>query len=485
MKNILPSWLVKISLDSHSIVGITIGALMYIVCLTGTLLVFSEVWERFEQPHIPEFSQVEVGAYNQALNGFIERVGEPEKSIYLVLPTEQLPRMHISDGDHEWWTDSLGNLLDEPVEGWMQFVSALHVYLHLPESFGLIVVSALGAALIALIISGILSHPRILKDAFIFRQHGNKRIEQADLHNRLSVWGLPFHIMIAITGAFFGLVGLVVVLAATVFYDGDRTALMDDIYGADPIVNRPVQTVNFDNALLDLSQRVPEASPIYMVLHNAGTEKQLVEVAATIPGRLSYSEIYRYHADGTFINEQGLTSGKAARQIAYSVYRLHFGWFGGWSVRWLYVILGMSLTVISVSGVNIWLHRRAKDDSVDRLWVATVWGFPVALVAAIAASILLGMSAALSCLIVMVCVCVFAISSHNTEKLNTITKRVLSLLLVGFSTAYYVVNSTHMVNPIYGYVCFVFIIIAICVVFNDVITFVSRMRDGQKGDAIS
>lgn len=482
MKNILPSWLVKISLDSHAVVGITVGALMYIVCLTGTLLVFSEVWERFEQPHIPEFSQVDSGAYNHALNSFMARIEEPKKSIYLVLPTKELPRMHVSGGGHEWWTDSSGNLLDEPVEGWMQFVSALHVYLHLPESFGLIVVSALGAALIALIISGILSHPRILKDAFIFRQAGNKRIEQADLHNRLSVWGLPFHIMIAVTGAFFGLVGLVVILAATVFYDGNRTALIDDIYGADPIVNRPVQAVNFENALLDLRQRAPEASPIYMVLHDAGTEKQLVEIAATIPGRLSYSEIYRYHADGTFINEQGLTSGKAARQIAYSVYRLHFGWFGGWPVRWLYVILGMSLTLISVSGINIWLYKRAKDDCIDRLWVATVWGFPVALVVAMAASIFLGASVALSCLVTMFFIGIFSEFLRDTKALRIIIKRILSILLACFSIAYYLTNLTSMVNFIYIYVCLFLIIIALVIAFNDVVTFLSRLINGKKGN---
>lgn len=480
MKNILPSWLVKISLDSHAIVGITVGVLMYIVCLTGTLLVFSEVWERFEQPHIPEFSQVESGAYNHALHGFMARVEEPKKSIYLVLPTEELPRMHVSGGGQEWWTDSSGNLLDESVEGWMQFVSALHVYLHLPESFGLIVVSALGAALIALIISGILSHPRILKDAFIFRQGGNQRIEQADLHNRLSVWGLPFHIMIAVTGAFFGLVGLVVILAATVFYDGDQTALMDDIYGADPIVNRPVQAVNYEHALLDLRQRAPEASPIYMVLHDVGTEQQFIEIAATMPGRLSYSEMYRYHADGTFINEQGLTSGKAARQIAYSVYRLHFGWFGSWSVRWLYVILGMSLTLISVSGINIWLYKRAKDDGIDRLWVATVWGFPIALVVAMAASMFLGVSVALSCLVTMIFIGVFSVFLRDTAGLRIITKRILSILLACFSMVYYLANLTHMVNFIYMYVCLFLIIVALIIAFNDVVMLFSRLIKGKK-----
>jgi hypothetical protein len=33
-----------------------------------------------------------------------------------------------------------------------------------------------------------MAHPRIFKDAFRLRIGGSVRLEQADLHNRLSVW---------------------------------------------------------------------------------------------------------------------------------------------------------------------------------------------------------------------------------------------------------------------------------------------------------
>lgn len=48
-----------------------------------------------------------------------------------------------------------------------------------------------------------------------------------------------------------------------------------------------------------------------------------------LPGRLVYSEIYRFTLDGEYINHQALSDGPAGRQLAYSVYRLHFGQFGG------------------------------------------------------------------------------------------------------------------------------------------------------------
>lgn len=52
-------------------------------------------------------------------------------------------------------------------------------------------------------------------------------------------------------------------------------------------------------------------------------------IAAMLPGRLVYSEIYRFTLDGEYINHQALSDGPAGRQLAYSVYRLHFGQFGG------------------------------------------------------------------------------------------------------------------------------------------------------------
>lgn len=73
-------------------------------------------------------------------------------------------------------------------------------------------------------------------------------------------------------------------------------------------------------------------------------------------------------------------------QLAYSVYRLHFGQFGGWPVRLGYGLLGLGLTMLCVSGINLWLMKRPDRSWVNDIWMAWVWGWPLGLaVAALAA----------------------------------------------------------------------------------------------------
>lgn len=385
--------LVKQSLSAHSVVGLVVGAFMYILCLTGTLLVFVEYYERLEQRNIPEFREYTAETVSTAFQQYQNKTESSENSVYVILPTNELPRMHLSDGENEWYLDQQGNHIDPVSDGWTHMLKHLHIYLLLPETIGLIIVSALGAMLIGLIVSGVVAHPRIFKDAFKFRRGGNRRLEQTDLHNRLSVWGLPFHLMIGITGAFFGLVGLLVFVASFAFYGGDREALFADIYGADIEVEAPLQPLNTQAALQYMQTEIPEAEPIYVVAHHLGTEKQYMEIAATLPGRLIYSELYRFGADGEFINHQGLSDGPISRQIVYSVYRLHFGWFGGSLIRWLYVVMGLALTIVSVTGINIWLSKRSQQDWVDDAWPAIVWGFPASLIVSAVFNMAFGITA--------------------------------------------------------------------------------------------
>ena len=379
MKLSLPPELVRRSLDAHSAIGLVIGALMYLICLTGTLTVLAESFERWEQPGVSEFYEATPEAVANAVDQYRQRVSETPESLWVVLPVDTLPRMHVADMEQEWWTDSEGYLEEPPTEGWTHMLKALHVHLHLPHNIGLILVSAAGAMLIALIVSGLLAHPRLFRDAFKLRRGGARRLEQADLHNRLSVWGLPFHLMIAVTGAFYGLVGLLVVAAAALFYEGDRDALFSDVYGTDPVLEAPLIQANPAEAMRSLSRIAPEATPIYLVIQKMDTRGQFMEIAATQPGRLAYSEMYRFDAAGNYLGSQGLTSGPVGRQFLYSLYRIHFGWFGGHFTRIAWVMLGLALTVVSATGVNIWLARRAKGDWVDDAWAGFVWGSPLAL----------------------------------------------------------------------------------------------------------
>ncbi|MEM9256598.1 MAG: PepSY-associated TM helix domain-containing protein [Pseudomonadota bacterium] len=390
----LPPALVRRSLDAHSAIGLVVGALMYLICLTGTLAALAESFERWEQPLIEEMQTLPDAALSQALQQYRAHralaAGDaaplPE-SIWLILPTEAIPRMHLSDGSDEWFTDRQGNFLEPPQATWTEMLRHLHIKLLLPDNIGFTLVSALGVMLLALIISGLLAHPRLFRDAFKFRRGGARRLEQADLHNRLSVWGLPFHLMIAITGAFYGLVGVLVISAAAIFYGGDHNALFEEVYGPDPVLDAPVQAVDPARAMQNLRSVAPDASPLYLVVHNIDSRAQFMEIAAALPGRLAFSEIYRFDAAGHFLGDQGLTSGPWGRQYLYSLYRIHFGYFGGYLTRVIWALLGLSLTVVSATGVNIWLARRGKGDWADHAWIGVVWGLPAALAASALASL--------------------------------------------------------------------------------------------------
>ncbi len=375
----LSSFFVKKSLNAHSLLGVFAGALLYVICLTGTVIVFSDYVERWEQPNVQEFTHATPQAIATSVSAFLTHSGTAPQSLYVILPSDSLPRMHIHGDDKEWQLNQDGTLGPETRTPWIGFVKDIHYYLLLPHTLGIIIVSLFGVIMLALILSGLFSYPRILKDAFTFRFMRSQRLEQSDLHNRLSVWGLPFHIMIAFTGALFGLIGVIFTLLSISVYEGDRQDLVDYMYGADPLIQNAPPSIDYTTISNTFKQTAPGATPIYWVIHNINTDTQFVEIAATLPNRLTYSELYRFTSNGDTINHQGLSDGPVSRQLLYSIYRLHFGQFGDISVKFAFLLLGIMTTLVTTSGLNIWILKRKKYDATAKLWAGLKWGMPAAL----------------------------------------------------------------------------------------------------------
>ena len=369
---------VKSSISAHTSLALASAALLYLICLTGTLAVFFEEFERWEQPSIEEYTHYSPQQISISIDHFQQRVPETPKTIWVVLPTKAVPRMHISGDEQEWFINADGSLSAPPLQSWTTMLTKLHQQLHLPQSIGLLFVGILGVILLSLILSGLFSHPKLFKDAFRWRP-GRGLLSKVDFHNRLSIWALPFYLMIAFTGAFMALMGLFSVLSAALFYEGDNEVMLESIYGADPKILNAAPTLNFKNAFQVLATHKPEAKPIYLAIQNMNTRQQYFEIAATLPQRLIYSEIYRFQADGSLIDHQGFSDGPSGKQLAYSIYRLHFGHYAGFWVKLIYALLGLALTAICASGINIWLARRKFYDPLNDLWLAVVWGIPLAL----------------------------------------------------------------------------------------------------------
>lgn len=233
--------------------------------------------------------------------------------------------------------------------------------------------------LISLIISGFLAHPRIFRDAFTLRLKGSKHLEQADIHNRLSVWGAPFHLMIGVTGAYFGLATVMSLVLAQAFFNGETDNILPTVFGEEPALEQSVDRANVGAALAQMPELAADETPFYITVENVGTPEQYIKIGTLVPERLVYSESYRFDTNGTYLNKVGFSDGEAGRQTIFSVYRLHFGHFAGVNMQILFAIFGLALTVVSVTGINIWFARRKSRDALNHLWVGCVWGAPLAI----------------------------------------------------------------------------------------------------------
>lgn len=377
MKLGLPPKLVKQALAGHSWLGITVGALMYVVCLTGTLSVFYPNFERWEQPQIHESLDYNPEVLELAFNGFMANDEIRTPHMYVNMPTTFIPRTVVTTEEQGWFVNADGSIGDAEEHGWTEFLIDMHLYLTIPGALGLILVSSLGAMLCGLIVSGFLSHPSIFKDAFKLRLDGKSRLEQVDIHNRLSVWGAPFHLLIAITGAYFGLV--IPLLGVASYITGqDQDEIVAAVFGTEPEIHQQGE-FQISTALRNLQDIAPDATPFRMIVHDSGTPGQFLEILASHPNRMIYSENYRFDRNGEFLGKSGFSDGEVGKQVVYSMYYLHFGHFGGLGVQLIYFALGFALTVVSVTGINIWLKKRAFSDAWNDIWVGIVWGLPIVL----------------------------------------------------------------------------------------------------------
>ena len=380
------------SLSAHSVMGLVISALMFIVCLSGTVAMFEDEIGWWENPVQAPVETVSPEIAQAAANNVF--AAQPDTThLYLYLPRDNWQRFVVGGDDGLETANAQGAMTGGYDTAWNDFLVHLHYYLSLPTSFGMIVVAILGVMLVAMAVSGLLAHPRIFRDAFRLRTKGQARLVQADLHNRLSVWTAPFTIAIALTGAMIGLFVVVAVVLAQTSFDGDPRALSESIFGAEGEIDEsPAPLADIGAALITLEEMEPDANPFLAIIHDPGTASQHTTIYGEHTDRLVYGEMYEFDADGAYEGKAGYTDGEAGKQIAMSTYRLHFGDFGGIAMKVAYFFMGVGLCIVVAAGLNIYFLKRAEAGRgmprLEAAWAALIWGSPALLAATLAISLL-------------------------------------------------------------------------------------------------
>jgi uncharacterized iron-regulated membrane protein len=371
-------------LSGHSVMGLTAAFLMYVICVSGTLAVFYKEFWRWEQP----VATVETMAVNgeridlavrRALADYREtHTGDQPDFIGIDMPTSDWPRMAISYGEQRRYVEPDGSLAAAVDRPWSFFMARLHFALNLPLELGVVIVGIFGVLLTALIVSGFLAHPGIIRDAFALRLNRSRQLQQTDLHNRLSVWAAPFHLLIAVTGAILGLAGMISLASSLLPTDEPVTPDQAPAAVSAEMSASQAGLPDFNRIWQDFGEREPDNEVFYLSIYEPGSVGQEVEISAIEPDRLYWSQGHRYSGDGEYLRATGGEAASVGGKMQSSLYRLHFGHFGGMPIKIAFFLLGAALCVICATGVNIWLAKRRQRkqdvDAIDRMWQVSVWG---------------------------------------------------------------------------------------------------------------
>lgn len=84
------------SLAAHSILGLALGGLIYILAVTGTLSVFNREFQRWEQPAAPEMAVISPEAAEKAATAVFESEDPQTMHLYINFPRPDLPRTVIT-----------------------------------------------------------------------------------------------------------------------------------------------------------------------------------------------------------------------------------------------------------------------------------------------------------------------------------------------------------------------------------------------------
>jgi uncharacterized iron-regulated membrane protein len=395
-------------LDGHKILGLALAGILYLICLTGWVGVYYVEFERWERPNLPEFTVVTPEAAALAVadgRRFMladAHRGPIDTDLYVGMPTQSMPRLIAGYGHEARAYDDAGLYAGDASHDLTHFLTELHYYLHLPESFGMIIVCAFGVGMMALLIGGALSHPKMFRDAFSLRTRKQGQLGRVDVHNRLGVWTLPFAVAITLTGTMIGLAQLVALALGVLAFDGDGLKAYEPIFGSQAEIDAATggHPLQGDPAILTAIRHIRAAQPdqpiSLIAIHQVGTPAESIEITTKPQQRLVYGETWRFNADGVLVGSHNLSDGPAGRQVAASVYSLHFGDFGGPLVKLIYAVLGLGLTVMIAAGMDIWLIKSAGKGrprpALHRLWIALVYGAPAAIALTFVVSMLTGIN---------------------------------------------------------------------------------------------
>lgn len=364
----------------HTWTGIIAGLLLYICFVAGALSIFEVPLDRWALQADATLAPIAEEKYDQLIQQVLTQHPESRHDLTVYLPHAQPQHAPVSwviedpeTHHHTLWHATLGpndELIAEQasVSAIGGFIDELHRTAGIPggeghDAIGTFVMGIVAMIYFIAIISGLIVFlPSWFKDLFAVRKGKNRKRFWLDFHNILGVSALPFHIVIAITTVAFA------------YHDVFYGSLRAMVYKDTPMFSRPVPhtaELNFTDlaSIEQLSQGVislePDFKPAVINLRGINTPGAVAFIGGEVNGQWVRGPYYAYAGSNPYSAEAGYTLMLPSQQdvmakIVNGFFSLHFGGFGGSTVRWLYFLMGLSGSLLFITGNILWIEKRQK-----------------------------------------------------------------------------------------------------------------------------
>lgn len=348
----------------HRVIGLSAGALLLVIGITGSVLVFREALDRqlYSHLYIPSRSA-----------GSLERVMAAARTYH---PDSEPRALRVDEGhvysvgfetDEGQYLEVFVDPVDYRVRGsrvWehsaIGVLYRLHYQLLLGETGGWIT-GIMALLLVGLGVTGVALWPgwKKWRAGVTLRWRSRPHIVAFDLHKLSGILTAVFLVLLGVTGAAF------------MFYDPFQTAVYV-LTGT----QRPPDAVSTPTrrASLALDALVAKATPVMAGARlrrvSLPSEPEgVVQLRAEFPGEGSASRRLRIEMDrysGAVLRVQDGRRPNAAEAVLNWIGPLHFGNYGGVFTQVMYVFVGLAPGGLFLTGFWLWLRKLRRHNGLHR-----------------------------------------------------------------------------------------------------------------------
>jgi uncharacterized iron-regulated membrane protein len=357
-----PLWLRRTLFQVHLWTGLATGVYVFVVCVTGAALVFRIDMQKAAFPSLFTPSAAGPLAEPAAIMASVARAFPGHHLSGIEAPSTLRPTYlaYVARGN-----DFLTVLIDPvsakvlgllPDHSWVRTVQDLHFDL-LAGRTGRTINGVGGGALFAMCVTGlVIWWPGVgqWRRGFTVDWRRSWRRIVWDLHSAVGIWTVAFTAMWALTGVYFAFpaqfraaVNVISPLSTTLTPRSDPRA-------------RSAARPSWADLIARARERVPGRFVARVVVPSNDTGAFLVMFSSTSPtpaGTGDLTSVYLDQHTGAVLQEPPRLPPTAGDLIMAWAAPLHVGSVGGSAARTLWLVVGLTLPVLFVTGFALWWLR--------------------------------------------------------------------------------------------------------------------------------